>query len=121
MLKEILHNMPTYTFLCEKCDHSFELNMSLSSYKNIQKCPKCKKAANRNYQTDLMTLNACVKLSDSEIKSMGHLANRNRDTLSDDHKQHLQIKHNEYREESTKPLPKNMSRMKKPTKKTKWT
>jgi hypothetical protein len=62
-----------------------------------------------------------VKKSDSELKTIGDLANRNRDKISDDHKSYLDQKHNAYKEElSTKQLPQGMSRMQKPKTKIKW-
>ena len=34
--------MPTYDYLCEKCDHRFEQFQSISS-SPLRKCPKCSK------------------------------------------------------------------------------
>jgi hypothetical protein len=63
-----------------------------------------------------------IRKSDSELKTIGDLANRNRDKMSNDHKSYLQEKHNEYKDtELAKELPKGMSKIKKPTKKIKWT
>jgi hypothetical protein len=68
-----------------------------------------------------MSLNTSIKKSDNELKTIGDIANRNRDKLSDDHKQALNIKHNKYKEEqSSTDLPSGMSRMKKQPK-IKWT
>jgi hypothetical protein len=71
---------------------------------------------------DIKTLNTSIKKSDSELKTLGDLANRNRDRLSQDHKIVLEQKHNDYKEEpSQKELPRGMSRIQKPKVKTKWT
>jgi hypothetical protein len=75
----------------------------------------------RCYVEDVSTLNAAIKKTDTELKTVGDLANRNRDRLSDDEKQHLYEKHNSYKEKNTEPdLPKGMKRIKKQPK-TKWT
>jgi putative FmdB family regulatory protein len=34
--------MPTYEYLCEACDHAFELFHSMKD-EPVKKCPKCKK------------------------------------------------------------------------------
>ncbi len=36
--------MPTYDYVCEDCDHRFELFQSITA-KPIRKCPKCGKLA----------------------------------------------------------------------------
>ena len=59
--------------------------------------------------------------NDNELKTIGDLANRNRDRMTDDHKTSLEEKHNSYKEsESTKELPKGMSRIQKPKTKYTW-
>ena len=69
------------------------------------------------YCKDVATQIASVKKSDSELKTIGDLANRNRDRLSNDEKTNLYDKHNSYKDtEPEKPLPKGMTRMKKGTK-----
>jgi len=69
----------------------------------------------------MTTINGSIKKSDSELKTLGDLANRNRDRLNDDQKASLHAKHNAYKEqESTKELPSGMSRIKKPKNKIKW-
>jgi hypothetical protein len=61
-----------------------------------------------------------VKLASSEIKTLGHLAHRNAETMSEDQKNELYRKHNSYKEVvPDKPLPKGMNRVNKP-KKIKW-
>jgi hypothetical protein len=70
----------------------------------------------------MQTLSTSIKKSDSELKTIGDLANRNRDRLSEDEKQHLYDKHNSYKDtELEKSLPKGMNKISKPKKKIKWT
>ena len=114
--------MPTYSYTCEKCNSAFELYSSIREYVAEPKCPHCaSKKTSRNYIQDVSTLSASVKKADSELKSLGDLANRNSERMSDDQKQALHLKHNAYKEtESTKELPKGMSRIQKPKNKIKW-
>jgi len=115
--------MPCYTYCCEKCDTKFELVFAIKDYIPQPKCQNCKsKKTHRLYMEDIKTLNTSIKKSDSELKTLGDLANRNRDRLSEDHKIVLEQKHNNYKEEpSQKELPRGMSRIQKPKVKTKWT
>jgi hypothetical protein len=74
------------------------------------------------YTEDALSISASVKKMDSELKTVGDLAKRNTDRMSDDHKAHLRSKHNDYKEnQADAPLPKGMSRLQKPKHKTKWT
>jgi putative FmdB family regulatory protein len=114
--------MPAYTFYCEKCKYKFEIICSIKDYSEKQRCEKCSNSRNviRAYTEDLLTINSSVKKSDSELKTIGDLANRNRDKLTDDQKLSLHQKHNDYKEgPAPSELPKGMTRMKK-TPKTKW-
>jgi putative FmdB family regulatory protein len=114
--------MPTYSYGCEKCNQNFELFYSIKDYQSAPLCINCgNKKTHRLYALDVSTQSSCVKKSDSELKTIGDLANRNRDRLSDDQKQALSTKHNRYKEEvPQKQLPKGMTRIKKQPK-TKWT
>jgi putative FmdB family regulatory protein len=114
--------MPTYTYECTKCGNTFELFFHIRDYQESPKCTKCSsKNTIRSYYCDIITQSMSVKKADSELKTIGDLANRNRDRLSQDEKTSLYIKHNQYKEqESTKELPKGMSRIAKPKTKTKW-
>jgi len=114
--------MPEYTFVCEECESFFTVVCSISQYTDKQQCEKCKSdKVYRSYQHDLANMSGSVIKSDSELKTLGDLANRNRDRMSDDHKQALFKKHNAYRDNPPEmPLPKNMKRIKK-TKGIKWT
>lgn len=115
--------MPTYTYLCEYCNESFELFSYIRDYVENPACISCnKKKTHRLLINDVSTLSAAVKKADSELKTIGDLANRNRDKMSQDQKIALEQKHNEYKYDSPKKtLPKGMSRIKKPGHKIKWT
>lgn len=114
--------MPTYSYYCEDCSTNFELFFYIKDYTQHPFCPQCKsKKTNRDYTLDVLTQNASVKKADSELRTIGDLANRNRDRLSEDQKNALYKKHNDYKEnKADKPLPKGMTRLKKQPK-TKWT
>lgn len=106
--------MPEYSYICSKCNNKFSLISSINKYKEHPACDKCGSECSRNYSIDLITLNASVKKSDSELKTIGDLAKRNSDRMSDDQKNALYMKHNSYKDESDlKPLPSGMSRVKK--------
>ena len=113
--------MPTYSYHCDKCKKDFELFFYIKDYIDQPKCQFCKSAdTHRQYTKDVSTQSTSVKKSDSELKTLGDLANRNRDRLSDDQKQSLHTKHNSYKEEAPpKDLPSGMTRLKKQPK-TKW-
>lgn len=116
--------MPIYSYICNNCEGFFEMVYSYKEYdnsKNTTKCPACSsKKVERNVD-DMKTLSSSVKKSDTELKTLGDLALRNTDRMSDDQKQELNKQHNAYKEqEINKPLPKGMSRMKKTKGKTKW-
>ena len=114
--------MPTYTFNCDNCSQIFEIFLSINKYDSQQHCPSCNsKKVHRDYITDCSSISTSIKKSDSELKTLGDLANRNRDRMSNDQKVILHKKHNKYKDEkSKKHLPKGMTRMEKGTK-IKWT
>jgi len=107
--------MPTYSYHCNHCQKKFELFFYIKDYEQSPRCAFCKNTnTHREYMLDLATQSASVRKSDSELKTIGDLANRNRDRMSDDQKASLYAKHNEYKEhKEEKPLPKGMSRIKK--------
>jgi putative FmdB family regulatory protein len=117
--------MPNYSYFCENCELNFELFFYIRDYIDKPKCPNCKnnKKTSRDYISDVATQASSVKKSDSELKTIGDLALRNRDRLSDDEKQSLHAKHNSYKDNKieTKPLPKGMTYTQKPKTKHKWT
>lgn len=107
--------MPTYTYYCENCKHEFELFFSIKNYIENAICDNCNRPANRSYITDVLTQTASVKKGDHELKTLGDLADRNRDKLTDQQKMDLHVKHNSYKEnyDDGKPLPNGMTRIKK--------
>lgn len=113
--------MPSYTFICRSCSHKFEAFLNFSQYDTyVPKCESCgKTTVDRSYSDDLTTISGGVIKGDSDL-TLGDLANRNRDRMSNDHKEHLYHKHNEYKDPVfKKELPKGMSRLKK-QKKIEW-
>jgi putative FmdB family regulatory protein len=114
--------MPTYSYHCNSCKKDFELFFYIKDYIPDPSCIYCnKKESERRYADDVLSQNTSVKKTDSELKTVGDLANRNRDRLSDDQKAELNRKHNEYKDtEIEKALPKGMTRLKKQPK-IKWT
>ena len=115
--------MPTYTYKCDKCNSKFELFSSIANYIEHPSCPSCAmQRTARSYEDDLIGLACSVKKHSSELKTIGDLANRNRDLLSGDEKISLYEKHNSYKDKNEPlNLPKGMSEIKKPKTKTKWT
>lgn len=113
--------MPTYTYDCIKCLSKFELFFYIKDYIECPVCSVCgSKKTQRSYVCDVITQSSSVKKSDSEYKTIGDLAKRNSDRLSEDEKIHLHNKHNLYKyEKSDKTLPSGMSRINKPEK-TAW-
>ena len=115
--------MPSYSYFCQKCKDNFELFFYIKDYTDKPKCPTCNKNhTERLYSVDAATINTSVRKSDSELKTLGDLAKRNTDRMSEDQKVELYVKHNDYKENKieTKPLPSGMSYKKKPKYKTKW-
>lgn len=111
--------MPTYSYSCDQCSGNFELFFYIKDYVEKPRCPQCKSSNTiRRYTDDVLTQNASVKKSDSELKTIGDLALRNSEKMSEDQKKELYHKHNSYKEDQTnyKELPKGMSRVKKPPK-----
>jgi len=109
--------MPNYSYSCEKCGTNFELFFLIKDYVAQPKCIICSsKKTTRNYVADAVTQSSSVKKSDSELKTLGDLANRNRDRMSSDQIESLNQKHNNYKEPNDKPLPSGMNRIKRPPK-----
>jgi putative FmdB family regulatory protein len=116
--------MPVYSYLCNSCGNNFEIFCSFSQYEKnpLPKCSSCSsKSTIRRYAEDVQTISSSIRKSDSELKTVGDIANRNRDRMSDDEKRAIYEKHNAYKEqESQNELPTGMTRMRK-TNKTQWT
>jgi|694.fasta_scaffold00762_38 putative FmdB family regulatory protein len=113
--------MPTYSYECLNCKKNFELFFYIKDYNDKPSCIHCNKAnTQRLYALDVATQSASVKKSDTELKTIGDLALRNAEKMSDDEKMSLHKKHNSYRDEQIeKDLPSGMGRIKKPEK-PKW-
>lgn len=114
--------MPTYTYFCDKCTKDFELFFYIKDYDVNPKCSHCSsKKTYRLYAVDAASQSASVKKSDSELKTIGDLAMRNTERMSEDQKAELYLKHNSYKEniEDAKPLPQGMKRIQKQAK-TQW-
>jgi DNA-directed RNA polymerase subunit RPC12/RpoP len=113
--------MPEYTYFCSHCKINFSIVSSIKKYKDKIQCNVCGTICDRSYNIDLPTIHGGVKLGVSEIKTLGHLAQRNTETMSQDQKDELYRKHNSYKENAPeKPLPKGMTRLKKQPK-IQWT
>lgn len=100
--------MPVYSYLCHRCDENFEIVQNISNYDSNQKCPTCKKADKvfRDYQSDNVSGNVAKR-------TLGALAEKNASKMSEDEKQHLFAKHNEYRMQPKGELPAGMERINK--------
>ena len=100
----------------------FELFAHIRDYNPSPKCVCGSNKTERDYANDVSSILGSVKKSDSELKTVGDLANRNRDRMSEDQRVDLHHRHNDYKEvASQKELPKGMQRITKPKIKTKWT
>ena len=104
--------MPEYTFICEDCGAKFSDIYSFRAYdeavenKTIRCCSCNKTNIGRCYEDDCINIAGSIKKSDSELKTLGDLANRNRDRMSEDHKEYLHRKHNDYKlDKPNDPLP----------------
>ncbi len=102
-----------YTFVCDNCDFLLESLQEIKNYKQLKKCPQCKKnKLYRNYSADLVS--GSVKLNDGEI-TVGHLASRNRSRFSNDQKEDLNREHNKHKiQDISEWLPKGMTQTTKP-------
>ena len=114
--------MPTYSYACDNCNTQFELFFYIKDYTEHPNCTICNSSSTyRRYADDVLSQNCSVKKSDNELKTIGDLALRNSERMSEDEKIHLYNKHNAYKYDHSddKPLPTGMSRMKKQPK-PKW-
>jgi predicted nucleic acid-binding Zn ribbon protein len=110
-------DMPTYTFECVKedggCGEIFEEYMLMSDYSenNFPHCPKCqnRRFIRRNFAAD--TTRGFV-----ETNTLGSLAEKNTDKMSDDQKQVLYEQHHDYLINKNRPeLPKHMQYLQDPS------
>ena len=56
--------MPTYEYLCEKCDVEYEIIKSLKEYKREEQCPTCGNIGNRIFSPNVYFTG--TKIEDSE-------------------------------------------------------
>lgn len=90
--------MPSYSYICtnKKCKFKFSVFKHMSEYERQERCPKCShEECCRDYQEDLPV--ASVKKGDNEI-TLGHLASRNTERMSDDQKEAIHVKNHAYME-----------------------
>lgn len=92
--------MPQYSFVCCQesggCGHTFEKYAKISDYeKQIlnkrHKCPSCHKIKPVRRE-----LTPPLYVGDSSPKTVGALADRNTDRMSDDHRESLMREHTKY-------------------------
>ena len=81
----VLLIMPTYSYSCEDCNNNFELFSYIKDYNPNPKCCFCdSQNTYRLYVLDVSSQLMSVRKSDSELKTIGDLADRNRDRMSQD-------------------------------------
>jgi len=79
--------MPTYSYHCTSCNSCFELFFHIKDYLSNPICDCGSTNTERNYLEDFSSITGSVRKSDNELKTVGDLANRNRDRMSDDKKE----------------------------------
>lgn len=105
--------MPEYTYICDSCGLKTEVFFTIKDYTDTINC-SCSSMMRRSYQDDLGGLTNSIIKTDDELSTIGDLANRNRDRMSNDEKAHLYKKHNAYKDDYTGfKLPKGMTSMRK--------
>lgn len=101
-----------YTFECFSdeggCGHLFEQVMSVSEYTDKQTCPQCKKrkCVHRSYVHD--RVDGQVRLADSEVKTLGHLAERNTSKRSEEELARINYENNKYKFNKSENTPPGM-------------
>jgi hypothetical protein len=114
-----------YTFKCfedeDGCGHVFEVVMTPATYTADQQCPHCSSfsSVHRFYEVD--EINSQVRLADSELKTVGHLAARNTEKFSEEQLAKINYEQNSYRfNREKKDLPRGMKRASEMTKDEKY-
>lgn len=113
----VYNSMPIYSYLCPSCG-PFEHHSSIQGYKESIKCETCGKISSRLLLADASTV---IGIGDASPKTVGAIADRNADKLSVDEKVALYKKNNAYKEGPDKALPDGMTRIEKPSERTRWT
>ena len=114
--------MPEYSYICEKCDHSWSIFCHRSKYKDKRNCPSCKKkkAGYRNFQED--EVYAAYNYSLSEAKTIGHYADKQSKKLGKNRVEDM-IREQKTKKEDrlSEKLTDGMKKMDRPDSSTKWT
>lgn len=101
--------MPTYSIICNKCKHKFEIQCLICDYNAVFKtigCPKCNSLdIYRDYIAD-------GPRGFVARNTLGMLAQKNSEKMSNEEKAELNYKHNKYRFENKSELPEGMKRLK---------
>jgi putative FmdB family regulatory protein len=101
--------MPEYSYICAKCNESFDVIRSLSEYTDKEKCPKCK--SKRSVVRNFVDFYISYRKNLSEISKLGHYAERQTETKSNDELTQLRESFVTKKIPSTKELPPGMKRM----------
>ena len=101
--------MPLYTYVCPKCGQ-FEKYLSFANYTEKVKC-ECGKLSHRDVLSDADSVFA---IGDGAPRTLGALADKNRDKMSNDEIIALRKKHNPHIYGPKKELPKEGMRRLKP-------
>ena len=109
--------MPEYSFLCEGCDNRWSIVCSITEYTDRQKCPSCKKIKTvfRDLRTDASNIYGAVTLSLSEVKTLGHYADKQTKKYGKAKCEEMAREFKTKKIEGGRELPDGMSRMERPT------
>jgi putative FmdB family regulatory protein len=80
--------MPLYEFVCDVCNKSFDLLLSIKNYLPDQTCPKCNQHASRVFEP--------CQIKDESHMTLGSYADKQADKLSDKTKKAMKDKQTEY-------------------------
>lgn len=77
--------MPLYDYQCTECDEVFEIQHGMHATVNLF-CPKCKGGSLGKLLST--PLHVSVRASKSDLSTLGHLAERNTEGMSDDEREY---------------------------------
>ncbi len=104
--------MPIYTFTCDKCKKNFEQVTSIAQYNGRAIHSECgEESQKRDFQAEKMA-------GFMKERTLGAVADKNTAKMSEDEKDALFMKHNEYRKGEAK-LPPHMRKIKREIKRPK--
>lgn len=92
--------MPAYDFLCQECRTVDEIGMSFEDYDKWREgesrleCSTC--GSPKMERVLCVTPHVEVRLADSEVKKLGHWADRQTKKMSADEKRHREYKDTQY-------------------------